>query len=34
MLQADNFLSVAAWYDNEFGFTARLAEMAAFIATQ
>lgn len=29
MLQGDHFLSVAAWYDNEFGFTARLAEMAA-----
>lgn len=33
MLQSDNFLSVAAWYDNEFGFTSRLAEMAAMIAS-
>jgi glyceraldehyde 3-phosphate dehydrogenase len=32
MVQDDCFLSVAAWYDNEYGFTARLAEMAAFIA--
>ncbi len=32
MIQQDNFLSVAAWYDNEFGFTARLAEMAALVA--
>jgi glyceraldehyde 3-phosphate dehydrogenase len=32
MVQDKRFLSVAAWYDNEYGFTARLAEMAAFIA--
>jgi glyceraldehyde 3-phosphate dehydrogenase len=32
MIQDDCFLSVAAWYDNEYGFTARLAEMAAYIA--
>src|SRR5882757_2953947 len=27
-----NLLSVAAWYDNEWGFSNRLAEVAAFIA--
>jgi len=32
LVQDANFLSVAAWYDNEYGFTSRLAEMAAFIA--
>ena len=26
-------LSVAAWYDNEMGYSARLAEMAALIAS-
>jgi glyceraldehyde 3-phosphate dehydrogenase len=25
-------LSVAAWYDNEWGFATRLAEVAAFLA--
>jgi glyceraldehyde 3-phosphate dehydrogenase len=25
-------LSVAAWYDNEMGYSARLAETAAFLA--
>jgi glyceraldehyde 3-phosphate dehydrogenase len=28
-----DLLSVAAWYDNEMGYSARLAEMAAQIAT-
>jgi glyceraldehyde 3-phosphate dehydrogenase len=32
MVQDQCFLSVAAWYDNEWGFSARLAEMAAFMA--
>jgi glyceraldehyde 3-phosphate dehydrogenase len=32
MVQDQCFLSVAAWYDNEYGFTVRLAEMAAMIA--
>jgi glyceraldehyde 3-phosphate dehydrogenase len=32
MVQDSNFLSVAAWYDNEYGYTSRLAEMAAYIA--
>ena len=32
MVQASNFLSVAAWYDNEYGYTSRLAETAAFLA--
>lgn len=30
MVQGNNFLSVAAWYDNEYGYTSRLAEAAAF----
>ena len=32
MVQDQCFLSVAAWYDNEWGFSARLAEMAAMMA--
>jgi len=32
MVQDSNFLSVAAWYDNEYGFTSRLAEMTAKLA--
>ncbi len=32
MLQDTTFLSVAAWYDNEYGYTSRLAEMAQYIA--
>jgi glyceraldehyde 3-phosphate dehydrogenase len=27
-------LSVAAWYDNEWGFANRLAELAAFMASK
>ena len=34
MIQDERFLSVGAWYDNEYGFTSRLAEMAATIAGQ
>jgi glyceraldehyde 3-phosphate dehydrogenase len=29
-----NLLSVAAWYDNEWGFATRLAEVAAFLASE
>jgi glyceraldehyde 3-phosphate dehydrogenase len=32
MVQDSNLLSVAAWYDNEYGYTSRLAETAAFLA--
>jgi glyceraldehyde 3-phosphate dehydrogenase len=32
MIQQSNFLSVAAWYDNEYGYTSRLAEMAALLS--
>jgi glyceraldehyde 3-phosphate dehydrogenase len=32
MVQDTNFLSVAAWYDNEYGYTSRLAEMASLMA--
>jgi glyceraldehyde 3-phosphate dehydrogenase (phosphorylating) len=31
-VMGDNFLSCAAWYDNEWGYAARLAETAAFVA--
>ena len=31
-VMGDNFLSCAAWYDNEWGYASRLAETAAFIA--
>jgi glyceraldehyde 3-phosphate dehydrogenase len=31
-VMGDNFLSCAAWYDNEWGYAARLAETAAFLA--
>ena len=28
----DNLVSVAAWYDNEWGYATRLAQTAAFLA--
>jgi glyceraldehyde 3-phosphate dehydrogenase len=31
-VMGDNLVSVAAWYDNEFGYTSRLAETAAWLA--
>lgn len=31
-VMGDNFLSCAAWYDNEWGYATRLAEVAALIA--
>lgn len=31
-VMGDHFLSVAAWYDNEWGYAARLAETAALVA--
>jgi glyceraldehyde 3-phosphate dehydrogenase len=31
-VQGDDFLTVAAWYDNEWGYSARLAEAAAYLA--
>ena len=31
-VQGSDFVNVAAWYDNEYGFTSRLAEMAALMA--
>lgn len=31
-VMGDHFLSVAAWYDNEWGYATRLAETAAFLA--
>ncbi|CAN5661483.1 type I glyceraldehyde-3-phosphate dehydrogenase [soil metagenome] len=31
-VMGDNFLTCAAWYDNEWGYAARLSEMAKFLA--
>ncbi len=31
VVQEGNLLSVAAWYDNEMGYSTRLAETAAYI---
>jgi glyceraldehyde 3-phosphate dehydrogenase len=31
-VMGDRFVSLAAWYDNEYGFTARLVETAAWLA--
>jgi glyceraldehyde 3-phosphate dehydrogenase len=31
-VMGDHFLSVAAWYDNEWGYATRLAEMGAFLS--
>jgi Glyceraldehyde 3-phosphate dehydrogenase, C-terminal domain len=31
-VMADNLVSVAVWYDNEYGFCCRLAETASFLA--
>ena len=31
-VQDGTLVSVAAWYDNEMGYAARLAEVAAFLA--
>ncbi|MFN8451830.1 MAG: glyceraldehyde 3-phosphate dehydrogenase NAD-binding domain-containing protein [Anaerolineae bacterium] len=33
-MMGDKLVSVAAWYDNEWGFTARLVETAAFVLTE
>ncbi len=32
-VMGDRLVSVAAWYDNEFGFSARLAETARFLSS-
>jgi len=32
LVQDSNLVSVAAWYDNEYGFTSRLAELTKLIA--
>lgn len=32
VVQGSDFVNVAAWYDNEYGFTSRLAEVAALMA--
>jgi glyceraldehyde 3-phosphate dehydrogenase len=33
-VQGGNLLSVAAWYDNEMGYAARLAEMASWLTKE
>jgi glyceraldehyde 3-phosphate dehydrogenase len=30
-VMGDKLVSVAAWYDNEYGYTAQLAEMGAWL---
>ena len=33
-VMGDKLVSVAAWYDNEWGFTSRLAETAAMMVSE
>jgi glyceraldehyde 3-phosphate dehydrogenase len=33
MVQEGNLVSIAAWYDNEWGYSSRLAETAAKLAS-
>ncbi len=33
-VMGDKLISVAAWYDNEWGFTSRLAEIAAYLVSE
>jgi glyceraldehyde 3-phosphate dehydrogenase len=33
-VEGGNLISVAAWYDNEWAFSTRLAEVAAYLASQ
>jgi glyceraldehyde 3-phosphate dehydrogenase len=32
MVTGDNLLKVIAWYDNEWGYSCRVADLAAFMA--
>jgi glyceraldehyde 3-phosphate dehydrogenase len=32
MVIADNMVKVIAWYDNEWGYSCRLADLAAYVA--
>jgi glyceraldehyde 3-phosphate dehydrogenase len=32
MVSGENLLKVIAWYDNEWGYSCRVADLAAFIA--
>jgi len=32
MVTGDNLLKIIAWYDNEWGYSARVADLAAFMA--
>jgi len=34
MVIEDNMIKVVAWYDNEWGYANRLAEMAAFYGSK
>jgi len=32
MVTGDNLLKIIAWYDNEWGYSSRVADLAAFMA--
>ena len=32
MMIGDNFLKVVSWYDNEWGYSCRVSDLASFIA--
>jgi glyceraldehyde 3-phosphate dehydrogenase len=34
MLLGDNFAKVVAWYDNEWGYSCRIADLVKFVATR
>jgi glyceraldehyde 3-phosphate dehydrogenase len=33
-LLGDNFAKVVAWYDNEWGYSCRIADLVKFVATR
>jgi glyceraldehyde 3-phosphate dehydrogenase len=34
MVLGDNFAKVVAWYDNEWGYSCRIADLVKFVATR
>jgi len=34
MVSGDNLLKVIAWYDNEWGYSCRVADLASYIAAR
>jgi glyceraldehyde 3-phosphate dehydrogenase len=34
MLLGDNFAKVVAWYDNEWGYSCRIADLVKFVAAR